>query len=385
MKQYLEKIFIYSFFLLFPSQLSLHFWPWFSYINGIKVDYLSPTLYFADLIIICLLVLKFPHKVIFNRWILFIILLNIIFSFQPIVAIYSFARISLYYLLIKYLVQNSSVWISRFPKLLSITVLWAGLIALSQFYLQHSLGGLFILLGERPLSLIQLNIAKISLGNLGLFLRPYSVFPHPNALAGFLLLAFWLLISQPRHTRLIKFTISVIPLFILFTFSRAVILTLVITSLIYYFNQKKSKTVLALIVLFLVAINLSLNFGATGSLSQRLMLSDISLNLIESHPLYGIGLGNFPLDTYQPVHNLFLLLISQLGLPVGLILLYLLLNYFRSGYKLISLPLKLAIVSILISGLFDHYWLTSPANLILISILTGYIIVISKPKSAQKI
>ena len=46
----LEKILLFLFVLLIPTQLGKHFWPEWSRVVGIRVDYLSPTLYFLDLV-----------------------------------------------------------------------------------------------------------------------------------------------------------------------------------------------------------------------------------------------------------------------------------------------------------------------------------------------
>lgn len=50
----IEKILIFLTILFLPTQLGKHFWPSFSYIYSLPVDYLSPTLYFWDLLILIL-------------------------------------------------------------------------------------------------------------------------------------------------------------------------------------------------------------------------------------------------------------------------------------------------------------------------------------------
>ena len=45
----LRKILLFGFLLLIPTQLGKLFWPDWSYVLGIRVDYLSPTLYLVDL------------------------------------------------------------------------------------------------------------------------------------------------------------------------------------------------------------------------------------------------------------------------------------------------------------------------------------------------
>ena len=45
----LEKIFLIGFLVTIPTQLGLHFWPEWSKVAGIRVDYLSPVLYLTDI------------------------------------------------------------------------------------------------------------------------------------------------------------------------------------------------------------------------------------------------------------------------------------------------------------------------------------------------
>ena len=44
-----EKIALFLFLLAIPTQLGRHFWPEWSRVVGIRVDYLSPTLYLVDM------------------------------------------------------------------------------------------------------------------------------------------------------------------------------------------------------------------------------------------------------------------------------------------------------------------------------------------------
>jgi len=39
-----------------PTQLALHFWPSWAHVFGIRVDYLAPTLYLTDLLLIVLII-----------------------------------------------------------------------------------------------------------------------------------------------------------------------------------------------------------------------------------------------------------------------------------------------------------------------------------------
>ena len=50
----------YLLLLLLPTQLGKHFWPTFSYVLGTRVDYLSPTLYLTDIIILFITLFYLP-------------------------------------------------------------------------------------------------------------------------------------------------------------------------------------------------------------------------------------------------------------------------------------------------------------------------------------
>ena len=46
------------FLCLLPTQLGKHFWPGWSLISGIRVDYLAPTIYLVDIIVIMMIISK---------------------------------------------------------------------------------------------------------------------------------------------------------------------------------------------------------------------------------------------------------------------------------------------------------------------------------------
>lgn len=59
--EFKNYIFLLLIFLL-PTQLGKHFWPEWSLVNGIRVDYLSPTIYVTDILIIALFILTIFSK-----------------------------------------------------------------------------------------------------------------------------------------------------------------------------------------------------------------------------------------------------------------------------------------------------------------------------------
>ncbi|KKS33185.1 MAG: hypothetical protein UU93_C0001G0016 [Candidatus Amesbacteria bacterium GW2011_GWA2_42_12] len=387
--------------LLLPSQLSHHFWPSWSLINGIRSDYLSPTLYLTDLIILGLMIFSSitfrknttsvlratPSYLGGGRGVVLIILitLNIFFSTNPQASIYKWIRVYEYYWLFKYLVNNIrySVFSVRFG--LSLAVVWTSFLAWSQFIIQHSIGGLWYWLGERTFSVSTLGISRIFLGfgnwELGFVLRPYATMPHPNALAGFLLVGGLLILSitpRPplnlrggvRRTEVI-YWLAVLSAFLTIplTFSKSAIL-IEIGLIIFWLVRKYSKL---LLVLFIVPMVLYFYLPSSpDSIPERIVLNQKAVETIKSNPVFGVGLGNsvslLP-SLRQPTHNVFLLLMVELGLPVILAIGYWSIAVGKKllrtkNYELITIALV-----VLATGMVDHYWITLHQNILLLVVL----------------
>src|ERR1035437_7520739 len=52
----ISKIFFYLLILFLPTQLGKHFWPNFSFVYGLRLDYLSPTIYLTDILILVIFI-----------------------------------------------------------------------------------------------------------------------------------------------------------------------------------------------------------------------------------------------------------------------------------------------------------------------------------------
>lgn len=392
--------------LLSPTQLGKHLWPAYSYLQGLKIDYLSPTLYLTDLLLFTLLPFSFNQ---FRRWIsqhlifflflVFFILLNILFAFHPLPALLFWFRLFLLLNLFLLLVNRSKLLKPLYFGLL-IAVLYTALLTFAQFLNQASLNGFFYFLGERHFTTATPGITRLNLAHTfpysllpfpsALLLRPYATFSHPNSLAGFLLVSLMLLFILNRHLNLKKSSLYLIflpalpALFI--TFSRTVsLVALIILPLLFLSSRlpqlfKKTFLFLTLALSFLFTL-LYLFPQAFSSLSShspwqdRLFLNHTAVQLFTQHPLFGTGLNNFlyglsrlhphtPYSLLQPAHHLFWLLLSQLGLPLLLPLLYYFLKF------LFSLPFsyQLILLALLLTGLTDHYWLTLPQNRLLLTL-----------------
>ncbi len=350
-----------------PTQLGLHFWPDFSRVMGIRLDYLSPTLYFVDCLIIPYIFLNLPtlvtkiKKLNKKRSLIvsILIFINIYFSLNPLNSLFQYLRLAEYFLF--YLV------ISSIPKLWSkIRITFVSSLYLvifvqfAQLLTQHSLGGLFYYAGERSFSSSTPNLPLLTAGNLTV-IRVMSLFSHPNSLAGFLLLSFVILNKFKENNRSkILTSLSVIA-----TFSKAAYLALL--GLILKKNLG-SKLMMVFVMLSLAQLSIpTLNLGFY-SLDSRITMINNFRALVQQYLVIGAGLGNYvvalskilpgsqlTVATIQPVHNLLLLSLVELGLPLTSLTAWVIYKKFSKKYY----PILLVV---LITGLFDHYWFTLPQN-----------------------
>ena len=337
--------------LLLPSQLALHFWPSWSLINGVRSDYLSPALYLTDLIILGLMLFnRLKFKV--PWWLILIFVLNLLFSTSPLVTLYKWARVYEYYWLFRYLTNN--VRYSVFG--IQLAVIWTCVLTWWQFIKQGSVGGLWYWLGERAFNIYTPGISRIATFG-QLWLRPYATLPHPNALGGFLLVAALLLARTKKKIALLA--LLTIPL----TFSKAAILAEI--CVIIFWLLKKLNTKLIYLALLIPVFLYSYLPSSTDSVPERLWLNQQAVQVIATHPIFGVGLGNFVAQVpavRQPVHNIYLLLMAELGIPAFVVLAFVVIKSFRRSWNI-------AILVVLAIGLVDHYWITLHQNILLLVLL----------------
>jgi hypothetical protein len=229
------------------------------------------------------------------------------------------------------------------------------------------------------------------------WLRAYGSLDHPNVLGGFLaiglLILIWKVINHQRANKKTdcKFIIYHLSLIILIaglilTFSRSSYLAMAAGIIIYFvvYLSKKDWPVLkrlglALLIgaflaglafasyhdLFLTRAEASSRLEAK-SISERQMYFNDSFGMIKGRWLIGAGIGNYtnelslrepkrPWYYLNPVHNVFLLLFSEIGF-FGMICFIALLIYLFAQSWLKKNVLNLSILSALvIIMMFDHY------------------------------
>src|SRR5690606_12366962 len=83
----ITKWIVYLLIFLLPAQLGKHFFLPFSYLSGVRIDYLSITIYLTDLLIMILLLITLKRikvKLSKKLLILFVIIgINLLFSLSP--------------------------------------------------------------------------------------------------------------------------------------------------------------------------------------------------------------------------------------------------------------------------------------------------------------
>ncbi|MEK7592212.1 MAG: O-antigen ligase family protein, partial [Patescibacteria group bacterium] len=356
---------------------------------------------------------------------------NILNAASRPVALYSWFKFFEYVLLFMYIIKTKpSIYFLSTG--LTVGILYSSIIAIGQFLLQHSLGGIFWFLGERTFTVDTPGIARFPLCLPSFFgciefLRSYATFPHPNVLAGYLAVGVPLLLNKQiaKYTNkqinklntVRKIAIVLGLLALVLTFSRSAVLVMILfglfrfmqffifdkvklvntarpersrreyrilnTAFMIHTSIFKKAAILFVFLLCVVGLYVLKNFNlAEESLVVRQELMASAWTLFQSSPLFGIGLGNFIVrlpdvltahSVYflQPVHNIYLLLLSEIGIVgIGSLLLfgYIFLNTAISNIKNqksnIQLKnkkshhaLRITLFVILVLGFVDHYWL----------------------------
>lgn len=387
---------------LIPTQVGYHFWPDFAYIFGIRVDYLSPTIYLTDVLIFSLFIFWLRTKPKISRRTVVWIISFLLFSFVNIslakntgAALYKWIKIFEFVFFGYYLFSLKRLDIKRQIMLpLSLSILFFSSIGLLQFIKQETIGGLLYFLGERNFSSFTPGIALVDVGG-AQYLRAYSTFSHPNSLAGFLMTGLILLTFSKEDRRLKAFVLAFGLITLLLSFSLGALLGLAAV-LFFYLIAKLSlrffkKSLLAIIFLaiflslaqILYANNYLKNDNLPENIHHRLVLAGAAGKLFYSSPVWGVGLNNFIVNLpeiklvtgvswlLQPVHNIFLLILTETGILGFLLFTLLLITAGKAAAKKGKIFFGLAIIFIVVTGLVDHYWLTLQQNQLLASLVLG--------------
>ena len=405
----LEKTLFFLVILFLPTQLGKHFWPQSSSIFSIRIDYLSPTIYFWDLLMLSLFTIfiinsyQKRHLTINKPFLYlagFFLLtqgLSIIFAINPegsLVRLKDYFIASLLGLYISSIdfTKNKSLFFSS----LALSSVLTSFLAISQFLLGRSIG--LWIIGERTFDVAQPLIAKFNFYE-QVFLRPYATFPHPNMLAAFLVLILPLLnygLTEKLKTfKLFNSLLTATTIFI--TFSRPALLLISFQIILIFRRFWKLLLIAGVLIFPLTFVRLSSIFTYDSlAILRRRELTDYALKIFPENPVFGVGLNNF-INTLasnhvligtsrflQPVHNIFLFTLAETGL-VGLIGLLALLGFSilqtLKNQSPLSKVLLGNLIMIIFLGLFDHYFLTLPQGQRLLFLIIGLCFIAKESKS----
>lgn len=380
------------------SQLGLHFWPAFSYVGGLPIDYLSLAIYFGELTTAILVARSFfwlrKQKTASWFWLaIAFVVLNILIAASPVLAFQFWLRLLLLLGLVLVVLRFKNREVVSVKKGFSLALIFLAVLMMGQLLLQHSLGGFWYWLGERELGLATPGVAKLVLGGVTL-IRPYGTFSHPNSLAGFLLVT---LVILRNIRRVGQWTLANNLLWwggwvlVLLTGSRAVLVASLIYLVLLALTRLKVDwprwAIAAVIIVSVITTGaflvIRVDSGGEQSLNQRLVLAQTAMETAVKHPVFGVGLGNsikavyqesvtyrFNL-WYQPVHNVWLLLLLEVGLVGFFVVAVLVVKFLRKLVRAREYGWLAGWMSVLATVLFDHYWLTLPQNRLVMALLLG--------------
>lgn len=374
-----ENLLLFLTVLFLPTQLGKHFWPDFAYIYSLKIDYLSPVVYFWDMLLLSLFFCWFCRRPKINSSAFTVLLF---FFLSQATSLFFADNIGGGFVRLKdFLVagsfglyvasSNSESSRPLIGKALFFGVVYSFLIGLWQVLSGKTLGLWF--LGERSFSLSTTSIATFNWYG-EVFLRAYGTFPHPNVLAAFMVISHALvgILLKDKRVNLVCHLLASST--VLLTFSRSAFLVALAQNYGFFKGRIKLLGIIGLLILpvFFVRFDSAFNFDNLTWI-RRFELAQISVNLFYKDPLFGVGLNNFinqvatsplisgPNRFLQPVHNIFLLELSETGL-LGFSGFLLLIFYPFLKLKKMATKNSMVLMSsffiILFLGSFDHYFLT---------------------------
>lgn len=267
------------------------------------------------------------------------------------------------------------------------------LIAILQFTFQSDLG--LQILGETDISTQNPLVARFYVLDVP-FVRAYGTFPHPNILAGFLLLSFFFTFLIPQNFKNERNLLLAIQFFaLLTTFSRTTLAFMLVNFIFFYFYHSKLHKYLKVkidnipkLAVFIFSVSLVtsilffwifriINIASDSSVIERVQGFYYSLSIFLHHP-FGVGFSHYTLFLdelksteflpwqYQPVHNVFLLFLAECGIIGFLVLIACLIFVFKGilkKSKTFLIPEKVFITKVLFTSIltlflisnFDHY------------------------------
>lgn len=400
----IQQLVLYLVVFLLPWQARYIFYD--PTIAGEVWEYGRLSLYGWDIVLLILIIWLWPRlrqefKVAFNQnraFYFYVLLVSLTFltsawAIKPLLVIYWGVRLlegGVFWLLVKILK----------PKLhlLMLSLALAGVIqagwGFGQFVSQDITANKWLGVAAHPVTQAG---TSVLLNEGGRWLRAYGGQAHPNILGGLLVVTLlatgWLMINSKAGAKkstillVVIYTFQLMGLFL--TFSRAAWLALFVSLMVSWFTwqDKRRELVVMFSITGIVFLVLGLVLWAptktrlwavsTSHLEQQAIEERLtgfkeSQNLLIRAWWRGVGLGNYTAALvqnepglrayhYQPVHNIFLLIFTELGL-VGFIIWLL---FLWQRFKVYPRSLVVFIVPLAVTLFFDHYWWTQASMMLI--------------------
>ncbi|OGY48968.1 MAG: hypothetical protein A3B89_02985 [Candidatus Buchananbacteria bacterium RIFCSPHIGHO2_02_FULL_40_13] len=234
------------------------------------------------------------------------------------------------------------------------------------------------------------------------WLRAYGGLPHPNILGGFLVISFlaglYLYFNSFGNRRKLLSAVGLVFIVagLFFSFSRSAWLSAIILyfiwSLILFSKKRLADLIKVSLYLLLILASLIMTYQPLvftrlaanqrleeKSIEQRLDSLAEARAVILKNPFFGVGLGNYTNYLisfkpgflgwhYQPAHNIYLMVLAELGISGFLFFIIIIILVFYKSSNLLAFS---AFLAWLIIGLFDHYLWTNYFGLMLFWLIIG--------------
>ncbi len=215
--------------------------------------------------------------------------------------------------------------------------------------------------------------------NGNIYLRGYGTFAHPNIAGAYIVFAIIMLIELAKLNswkKALVLCFGTIAIFL--TFSRMAIFVLgafFAVKIVQYFYRHREVKISSFILVERVG---EIFNTMSTTVRERIELTKRAINYIMGQPVLGVGYGRFVSHMgqnqdiiisegrglFEPVHNIFLLFLSENGLIIGLIsIIALLILIFQAQKKCFSkrknrVLFGILIVWVIVFGGFDHFLIT---------------------------
>jgi O-antigen ligase len=231
----------------------------------------------------------------------------------------------------------------------------------------------------------------------GRWLRAYALLPHPNLTGGLIVLALVSAALLSKKYWAIAIAGGVLSFGLLLTFSRGALVAWCVSLVIMVVGkQVRASFVLATLAVLIVTIAVywplvstrTTQTGITQTYTEQLSLSERRdqlqqfTELMKTRWPFGVGIGQYTitanntnaLDYAQPIHNVALMILVEMGVLGALLWLALLVQaIWKWQYQIIRHPAAYLLAACLALSVFDHYLWTLPTGLFLMMVMIGWL------------